>query len=170
LETNLRSVVWARLLLILALLLPLVILFLLPGGALVRGGPWFWLVLLLCISVIWGLLAPSPRAAERAPEPAFQVLPLAEEQPEVVREVMDVGLATQRAGVRTFQGRLREPAATSWRRRIRVMPYACTNRRLNGRLLRRRLAVWASRVLLALNFQVASAPASVPRPASVAAR
>ena len=122
-ETNLRTVVWARLLLILALLLPLVILFLLPGGALVRGGPWFWLVLLLCFSVIWALLAPSPRAAGRAAEPAFQVLP-PEEQPEVVREVMNVRLATEQAGVRTFHGPLREPAGTAYDKLQRAFPAA----------------------------------------------
>ena len=120
-ETNLRTVVWARLLLILALLLPWVILFLLPGGALVRGGPWFWLVLLLCFSVIWALLGPTPRAADRAAEPAFQMLP-PEGQLEVVREVMDVGLATQRAGVRTFQGRLREPSVTAYDKLRRASP------------------------------------------------
>src|SRR5262245_5603342 len=120
-KTTLRSVVSARLLLILAVLLPLVILFLLPGGALVRGGPWFWLALLLCFWVIRALLGPTPRAAESAAEPAFQMLP-PEEQPEVVREVMDVGLATEQAGVRTFHGRLREPAATAYDKLQRASP------------------------------------------------
>src|SRR5262245_40395490 len=120
-KTTLQTAVWAQLLLILALLLPLVILFLLPGGALIRGGLWFWLGLLLCFWVLWALLASSPRAAERAAEPAFQMLP-PEEQPEVVREVMHVRLAMEEAGVRTFHGRLREPAATAYDKLQRAFP------------------------------------------------
>jgi membrane-associated protease RseP (regulator of RpoE activity) len=120
-NTALRTLVWARLLLILILMLPLVTLFLLPGGALVRGGPWFWLVLMLCFWVIWALLVPSPRAAQRTAEPQFKMLP-PEEQPEVVREVMNVRLAMEQAGVRTFHGPLREPAGMAYDKLQRAFP------------------------------------------------
>lgn len=41
-ENEIRTQSWLRLLLILACLLPLTILFLLPGGGLMTGGLWFW--------------------------------------------------------------------------------------------------------------------------------
>src|SRR5262245_24731888 len=106
-NSTLGTKVWARLLLILGLLLPLVILFLLPGGPLVRGGPWFWLLLLSSFFAIWGLLAPSRRAAEKTAEPEIQMLP-PDKQLAAVREVINVRLATEEAGVRTFHG----PAVT----------------------------------------------------------
>lgn len=120
-NTTLRTVVWARLLLILTLLLPLVILFLLPGGALVRGGPWFWLMLVFCFFAIRALLISPSMSAEKVAEPEFQRLP-PENQQDVVREVMDVGLATEQEGVRTFQGRLRESAATAYDKLQRASP------------------------------------------------
>lgn len=120
-NTILRTAVGARLLLILTLLLPLAVLFLLPSGALVRGGPWFWLALVLCFFAIRALLISSAMPAETAAEPEFQMLP-PEKQQDVVREVMDVGLATEQAGVRTFHGRLREPAVTVYDKLQRASP------------------------------------------------
>jgi membrane-associated protease RseP (regulator of RpoE activity) len=120
-NSTLRTNAWARLLLILTLLLPLMILFLLPGGPLVRGGPWFWLMLLFSFFVIRGLLAPSPRAAEMTAEPEIQMLP-PEKQLEVVREVMNVRMATEEAGVRTFHGRLLEPALQAYDKLQRASP------------------------------------------------
>jgi len=54
-----------------------------------------------------GLLAPSRRAAEKTAEPEIQMLP-PDKQLAAVREVMNVRLATEEAGVRTFHG----PAVT----------------------------------------------------------
>jgi membrane-associated protease RseP (regulator of RpoE activity) len=110
---SLRGSFWARSLCVLLCLLPLLILFLLPSGSLLSGGLWFWIVLLLCFSVIWMLLGGGAEAAaaESRPEPTVLA---PEDQPSVVREVMDVAVATQRAGVLVFRGRLREPAADTF--------------------------------------------------------
>jgi membrane-associated protease RseP (regulator of RpoE activity) len=116
-----QTVVWTRLLLILTLLLPLVILFLLPGGALVGGGPWFWLVLMLSFFAIRALVSRPPVSTERAAEPEFKVL-RAEDQLEVAQQVMNVQLATEEAGVRMFRGPLREPAATAYVKLQRASP------------------------------------------------
>lgn len=103
--------VWWRLVLVLAFLFPVAILFLRPGGGLLAGGLWFWMLLLLCF---WALLRMLGAPAEVARHPR-QVEPRRlpdEEQPESVRDVMDVKAATEEAGVRIFRGRLREPATT----------------------------------------------------------
>lgn len=103
---------WWRLLLVLCLLLPLTILFLMPGGGLLAGGLWFWFTLLLTWLLIWMIFSgASAGKAEEEPEP--QVLHEAD-QPETVREVMNVKSATEEAGVRVFRGRLRRPAASAF--------------------------------------------------------
>jgi membrane-associated protease RseP (regulator of RpoE activity) len=108
--------VWAQLLLILALLMPLAVLFLLPGGGLLAGGLWFWLVLLVCFWFIWLVLAPSARRAAGPPEPEPRTLTDAE-VPEAVREVMEVRHAAEgEAGVRTFLGPLRDSPAAAYER------------------------------------------------------
>jgi membrane-associated protease RseP (regulator of RpoE activity) len=119
--TTVQNAVWVRLLLILTFLMPLVILFLLPGGTLVRGGPWFWLGLLLSFFVIRSLLMPSRKVAEKVAEPKFQML-APEQQQNVVREVMDVQLATEEAGVKTFHGQLRESAESAYAKLQRASP------------------------------------------------
>ena len=94
-------------LLILLLLLPLATVFLFPGGA-QQASRWFLLAILICFVVVWALLG-TPReqraqrmhsaayggtagaeaeAAEGAPAGPRPLPP--EEQPQVVREVMDV--------------------------------------------------------------------------------
>lgn len=99
-----------RLILILLVLLPLIALFLLPGRSLMHGGMFFWMGLLLCfwlISMICGTTADT--------EPALPPRVLtADEQPPTVTEVMDVRFAEEEHGVRTFRGRLREPAASAY--------------------------------------------------------
>jgi len=107
-----RSELWFRILLILVLLLPLVVMFLLPSGSLVSGGLWFWLALLLCFWIIWALLVPTAES-ENVVEPEPRILQ-ADEQPEVVRDLMNVRLAMDEAGVRTFHGRLRVAATTAY--------------------------------------------------------
>ncbi len=112
-KTNPKNEVSNRLLLILVLLLPLFILFLLPGGGMMLGGIWFWLALLFCFWLIWSLLgAPADEGdAVVGTEPRM----LAEaDQPAAVREAMEVRVATEEAGVQVFRGRLREAADAAY--------------------------------------------------------
>lgn len=106
---RIRQDAWFRLLLILALLMPLAILFLLPGGGMFFGGMWFWLVLLLCFWFIWFMLGVPADAEAAAVVAAGPRVLLPDEQPGVVREVMDVRLATEEGGVQAFRGPLKEP-------------------------------------------------------------
>ena len=106
-----------QLLLILCILLPLIILFLLPGGGMLHGGMFFWMGLLLCfwlISMLFGTRADS------APVATARLL-TAEEQPVAVKEVMDVRFAEEENGVRIFRGRLREPAAAVYAKLKRAL-------------------------------------------------
>jgi energy-coupling factor transporter transmembrane protein EcfT len=80
-KSSWKSEVWVRLLCVLCLLLPLVILFLLPGGEMIGGIGWFWLVLLLCFVMSWMMLG-RPRSDEEpvrschlhAEKPEFRTL------------------------------------------------------------------------------------------------
>lgn len=101
---------WTRLMFVLLLLLPLAVLFLLPGGGLFHGGMWFWMVLLLCFWLIWMLIGvPSAEAVEQGAVVGPRVLG-EQEQPAGIRDVMDVRVATEQNGVQAFRGTLREPA------------------------------------------------------------
>ncbi len=101
-----------RLLLILCILLPLVILFLLPGGGLLQSGMLFWVGLLVCFWMIWMFLGESNRTATNTPPPLPTTRTLSvSEQPAVIGEVMDVRWAEEDEGMMVFRGRLREPAA-----------------------------------------------------------
>ena len=46
----------SRLLFLLLLMLPVFVLFLIPGGGLVHGGFWFWIAVLLSWALIWGII------------------------------------------------------------------------------------------------------------------
>lgn len=108
-----RSALWIQLLLVLAVLLPLVILFFLPipGGSLI-GVAWFWLVLLVCFWMIYFLFS-SPAKTVQPPASEPHSLPQ-HEQPEIIREVMNVRFAEEEHGVRTFHGSLRETAGAAF--------------------------------------------------------
>ncbi len=108
-----RTTTWLRLVLLLALLMPLAILFLLPGGALLVSVIWFWLLLIFSFLIIWMVLGSSAEAAVAQPKPEVHVLHQAE-QPEPVREVMDVRVAVEELGVQIFRGRLLEPAQVAY--------------------------------------------------------
>lgn len=109
-----RPPVWVRLLLILAFLLPVLLLFLLPGGGLITAVHWFWFVLLLCFIVLLFMVGGPSEATAVAQRPERRML-AAEEQPEGIREVMDIEIATEEpTGVRIFRGRLRAPAAVAY--------------------------------------------------------
>ena len=109
-NANSAYAIWPHLLLVLACLFPLLILFLVPSSELLLGGIVFWLLLLASLSMLWMFL--SGRAARVAVPEMRMILP--EEQPEVIREIMDVRLATERDGVRIFRGRLVEAADTAY--------------------------------------------------------
>lgn len=101
-----------RLIHILLLSLPLIILFLMPGGALL-GGMWFWMLLLLCFWMLWmmvGVPADEGEAvAETQPRMLHEI-----DQPAVIRDAMDVRIATEEGGVQVFRGRLRESPAVTY--------------------------------------------------------
>ena len=103
---------WWHLLLVICLLLPLAILFLLPGGGLFAGGMWFWFTLLLTWLLMW-MVCGGAAKREPAEEQGPRMLP-EPEQPETVREVMNVQIATEEAGIQVFRGRLRESAAAAY--------------------------------------------------------
>jgi membrane-associated protease RseP (regulator of RpoE activity) len=90
-------------------------LFLLPAGGMGSFmGPWFWFMVLSVIVLLWSLLAaPDVRPSEPPPGPRM-IAP--EEQPAVVREVMDVDLAEEERGIKLFRGRLRESADAAFQR------------------------------------------------------
>ena len=106
-----------QLLLLLLILLPLIILFLLPGGGMLHGGMFFWMGLLLCFWLLSMLLGTR---ADSVPVATARLLS-AEEQPVVVKEVMDVRFAEEENGVQIFRGRLREPAAAVYAKLKRAL-------------------------------------------------
>ena len=111
-----RNALWLQILLVLALVGPLVVLLLLPGGTWLTGGLWFWLILLMLVWMLWTILAaPAERAAEQPPAETGLRMVFPEEQPSAIREVMDVRVATEEAGVNVFRGRLRVPADEAYR-------------------------------------------------------
>jgi membrane-associated protease RseP (regulator of RpoE activity) len=109
LKNSLRSSFWLRALMVALMLLPVVALFLFPGRLLV-GVFWFWVLMLICFWVVWLLMA---RFGQKtiATEPEVHLLA---DQPEPIREVMDIQLAQEDSGIQIFRGRLREPAETAF--------------------------------------------------------
>ncbi|GMU22700.1 MAG: hypothetical protein AMXMBFR13_27850 [Phycisphaerae bacterium] len=103
----------------LVVLLPVVVVFLLPAGPLI-GSSWpFWVVLLLCAWVLWEVLGPAPARQGPAPpeEPGGQLRMLHEaDQPQAVRDVMNVNIALEEGNTRVFRGRLRESASDAYRK------------------------------------------------------
>jgi membrane-associated protease RseP (regulator of RpoE activity) len=104
-------------------MLPLAILFLMPGGG-IFDSFWFWLLLALTFWLTWAALG-KPKDAGPKTTPPPQAEPrmiLPEEEPEVVDEVMDVKLAMEQAGTQLFRGRLREPANKAFENLKRAAP------------------------------------------------
>src|SRR5262245_21542244 len=111
--------VWWRLLILLLVLLPFAMLFLSPGP---RAMPTpfaamvFWLALLFCFWVILFIIGMPEAQMDAARELGPRMLPDAE-QPDAVKSVMQVSVATEGAdGVRIFRGRLRESADAVYER------------------------------------------------------
>lgn len=107
---------WLQALLILALLIPGLVLLLMPGGTLMSGGLWLWLIVLMFVWMLFTILASYEAEADipaeadrsdglRADTGPRMIFP--NEQPAVVRDIMDVRIATEESGMRVFRGRLR---------------------------------------------------------------
>jgi len=105
LKSAIRRQYWSQLLFVLLCLMPLVILFLLPSGGLIGARLLFWLVLMMCFLTLWAILVKGAKTA-----PAEEELKIlgAEDVPPVVREVMNVALATEQASMRIYRGRIRQ--------------------------------------------------------------
>src|ERR1700732_1857088 len=104
---------WLAFLFILALVLPWVIFLFRPGGA-STGHALFWLALLVCLLLLWMISATLRRvAAVLGPDLGPRMLNEAE-QPEIVRQVMDVKIAIRENGVQLFRGPLRDSAAETF--------------------------------------------------------
>ena len=95
----------ARLITLLVVMLPLLVLFLLPGGSM-AGVLWFWLLAFLAVLLIWSMLGRPPDddlPVFASPRPLSP-----EEQPASVSRVLTVDEGVEVSqGVRLFRGRLR---------------------------------------------------------------
>ena len=101
---------WLSLFFILCLLMPVLFLLTMPGGTMMGGIFWFWLILLLCFWMIGSMVAVTEEeAGHRQPERQLRMLS-PEEQPDIIRRLMDVRLATEKQGVSVFRGPLLGPA------------------------------------------------------------
>jgi membrane-associated protease RseP (regulator of RpoE activity) len=106
---------------ILALLLPWLIFLFMPGGT-IAGHAFFWLAMLFCLLLIWVVSAAQRRVAAAAgPDLGPRMLNEAE-QPEAVRQVMDVRIAIAENGVQLFRGPLRDSASVAFEKLIRALP------------------------------------------------
>jgi membrane-associated protease RseP (regulator of RpoE activity) len=108
------------LLFIAALVLPWLIFLFLPGG-IITGHALFWLAILLCLLLIWVVSAAQRRVAVAGPDFGPRMLNEAD-QPEAVRQVMDVRIAIKENGVQLFRGPLRDSASVSFEKLTRALP------------------------------------------------
>src|SRR6516164_5497919 len=100
------------LLFIAMLILPWVIFFFLPAKA-IFGHLLFWLAIFLCLLLIWLVSRSQRRMAARSSD--FGPRMLSEiEQPEAVRQVMDVRIAIIEDGLQLFRGPLRDSASVAF--------------------------------------------------------
>ena len=106
---------------IVALLLPWLIFLFLPGGT-ISGHALFWLAMFFCLMLVWLVSATQRRlAAVAGPDLGPRMLNEAEE-PEAVRQVMDVRIAIKENGVQVFRGPLRDSASVSFEKLNRALP------------------------------------------------
>ena len=104
---------------IVALLLPWLIFLFRPGGT-ITWHSLFWLALLMCLLLMWVVSAAQRRLAA-GPDFGPRMLNEAE-QPEVVRQVMDVRIAIKENGVQLYRGPLRDSASASFEKLSRALP------------------------------------------------
>ena len=121
-KDRLHNFVWARLLWVLLMLLPIAVLFFLPGAPLLSGGLLLWLLFPVCLwLMLWMMNEPAQSATSAQPDLGPRML-LESEQPAAVRQVMNVKIATEEpSGAQLFRGRLREPAASAYASLTRVL-------------------------------------------------
>jgi membrane-associated protease RseP (regulator of RpoE activity) len=106
---------------VVALVLPWLIFLFLAHGTII-GHALFWMAIFFCLLVMWVVSAAQRRvAAATGPEVGPRMLNEAE-QPEAVRQVMDVRIAIKENGVQLFRGPLRDSAAASFERLNRALP------------------------------------------------
>lgn len=110
-DQNQMSRVWLNLLFILFLLIPVVFLLTMTGGTMTGGVFWIFLILLLFFWMMTSIVGTVASKAQESTEsePQIRMLP-PDEQPEIIRRVMNVRLATEANGMSVFRGPLREPA------------------------------------------------------------
>src|SRR6202048_4558440 len=106
---------------IVALLLPWLIFLFLPGGA-ITGHVLFWLALSFCSLLMWMVSATQRRLAAAAGPDLGPRMLNESEQPEAVRQVMDVRIAIKENGVQVFRGPLRDSASVSFEKLNRALP------------------------------------------------
>jgi Zn-dependent protease len=106
---------------IVALLLPWLI-FLFWPGATITGHALFWLAMLFCLLLMWMMSATQRRLAATAGLDRGPRMLNEAEQPEAVRQVMDVRIAIKENGVQLFRGPLRDSASASFEKLNRALP------------------------------------------------
>jgi hypothetical protein len=100
-------------LLMVALLLPWLMFLFRPGGT-NTGHVLFWFTLLFCLLRLWMMSANQRRLATAVgPDLGPRMLNEAE-QPEIVRQMMDVKIAIRENGVQLFRGPLRDSASATF--------------------------------------------------------
>ncbi len=110
-----RLSIWVRVGLAALLVASLLTLIFVPTPGALLAVLWFWALLLIALAVSWRISGRARAAQERIE--AIPPAPLLEgDQPEVVREIMDVRAAITEGGVAIFRGTLREPAESAFQR------------------------------------------------------
>jgi membrane-associated protease RseP (regulator of RpoE activity) len=105
---------------IVALLLPWLIFLFRPGG-ISTGHVLFWFTLFFCLLLLWMMSATQRRlAAALGPDLGPRMLNEAE-QPEIVRQVMDVKIAISESGVQLFRGPLLDSASATFEKLNRAL-------------------------------------------------
>lgn len=119
---QLHTSVRARILFVLLMLLPIAVLFFLPGAQLFSGGLLLWLLLPISFWLMMWMMSEPAQSSTPAQQEAGPRMLLESEQPAAVRQVMDVKIATEEvSGAQLFRGRLREPAAGAYVSLTRVL-------------------------------------------------
>jgi Zn-dependent protease len=106
---------------IMALLLPWLIFFFLSGRT-VAGHALFWLAMLFCLLLIWVMSVAQRRLAAAASSDLGPRMLNEAEQPEAVRQVMDVRIAIKENDVQLFRGPLRDSPSVSFEKLNRTLP------------------------------------------------
>jgi membrane-associated protease RseP (regulator of RpoE activity) len=109
------------LLVIVAVLLPWLIFLFLSGGT-ITGHVLFWLAMFFCLLLLWVLSATQRRLAAPAGLDLGPRMLHEAEQPEAVRQVMDVRIAIKENGVQVFRGPLRDSASVSFEKLNQALP------------------------------------------------